>query len=345
MSQKAARRWFTLSSALTVAAGMVILVALVWKTGVNEVLDGMLRVGWAFPVIVALGGLRFLVRAIAWVICIEPPHRLRVHQAFAAVVAGDSLGNATPLGPVVGEPAKVAFVRKHVPTGAALTGLAIENLFYTIATAAMIAAGTISLLFVFDLRDDVREYSEIGVGLVLLLLAGTFAVLWARPAIISRWLPLIAPPGSRLHSRTGKLRALEEEIYSFSSRRRGAVLPVAALEIAFHALGVLETHLTFVMILPDAPPLLVSFILETASRLITVVFKSVPLQLGVAQGSMAAATELLGMGADPGLTFSLVRTARMVVWALVGAALVVREGITPRALEFSPEEAKSRTRP
>ena len=52
-----------------------------------------------------------MVRAAAWSLCVEPPHRLPLGEAFAAVVCGDALGNLTPLGPLVGEPAKAAFVR------------------------------------------------------------------------------------------------------------------------------------------------------------------------------------------------------------------------------------------
>ena len=332
MSQQEPRGWFTLSSALSVLAGITILVVIIWRTGPAAILEGMLRVGWAFPLIVALGGLRFLLRACAWTLCVEPPNRLRVRDAFAAVLAGDAVGNATPLGPVVGEPAKAAFARTHIAAAPALTALAIENLFYTIATAGMIAAGTIALLFVFDLRPDVRGYSELAVIVILVLLALTFAMLWRQPALISRWLPLIARPGTRLHSSTAKVRALEDEIYSFARRRRGAVVPVALLELGFHALGVLETHLTLAMILPSAPPLLVSFIMETASRLITVLFKYIPFQLGVSQGGLAIATDLLGMGPTPGVTFSIVRTARVVVWAATGAFLLVRRGVRPSSL-------------
>jgi hypothetical protein len=328
----AARGWLTTSGALSIAGGIVVLAALVWQVGAAEIRDGLMNVRWVFPFIVALGGLRFAVRALAWSLCVEPPHRLGMRHAFSAVVAGDSLGNATPLGPVVSEPAKVAFARSHVAVGPSLTALAVENLFYTLATLAMIAAGTLALLFAFQLPERVRNYSEVAVLLLVAGLVCALLVLRRRPALVSRWLPLLSKPGSRLHSRGEKLAAMEHDIYSFAGRRRGAVLPVAGLELAFHALGVLETHITMWTILGDAPPLLTSFIIETASRLITVVFKFVPLQIGVAEGGLAVVTELLGFGTSAGVSFSLVRKARMGVWALVGAALLVRRGITPRAV-------------
>jgi hypothetical protein len=329
VSQKPPPGWLTASGALSLVAGIAVFVGFVWTIGPAEIGAGLLNVGWMFPVIVGLGGLRFLVRARAWCLCLEPPHTLRLRHAFAAVLAGDAVGNLTPLGPLVGEPAKAAFVRPHLSVPPALTALAIENIFYTLSTAAMIAAGTIALLFAFELPADVRKLSEYGVAGIALLMAVTLVVLWRRPALISRWLPLVSRPGTRLHASTDRVRALEEDVYSFAARRKSAVPPVILLELAFHALGVLETHLAMWMILQQPPPLVESFILETANRLITVAFKFIPFQLGVGEVGTGAVTLILGRGAEPGGVLSIVRKARMGVWALVGGALLLRSGIRP----------------
>lgn len=323
VSEQRARGWLTASGALSVTAGIVVFTAFVWKIGPGQIWEGVLNVGWMFPVIIALGGLRFLVRACAWSLCSETP-RLRVHHAFTGVLAGDAVGNATPLGPIVGEPAKAAFVRARVPIQPTLTALAIENIFYTLSTAAMIAAGTIALLFAFELPPALREFSEVAVGLMAVLLVASLWILWRRPALISRWMPMMSSPGSRLHASIGRVRSLEDEIYTFASRRRGAVVPVILLEGSFHALGVLETHLAMWMILGHPPQLIESFILETANRVVTVAFKFVPFQLGVGEVGAGAVTSVLGLGLESGATLSIVRKARMGVWALVGGALLIR---------------------
>lgn len=304
--------------------GLAVLLGVLWTLGIEATWTEVRKVGWIFPVIVALGGLRFLVRAAAWVICIEPPHRLRLRDAFAAVLAGDALGNVTPFGPLVGEPAKATFARRYVAGQPALTALAVENILYTLATAAMIAAGTIALLFIFEVSAQIREFSEIAVAGMGLLIAISLLVLWRRPAVLSRWIPLA--PGDPSGPRASRLRTLEHDIYSFASRRPGALVPAVLLEVGFHALGVLETHLTL-WSLGTAPSLMTSFIVETASRLIIVAFKVVPLQFGVAEVGMVAFAPLVGMDPKIGLAFSLIRKARVVVWALTGGALLVRSGI------------------
>jgi hypothetical protein len=74
---------------------------------------------------------------------------------------------------------------------------------------------------------------------------------------------------------------------------------------------------------------LTAFILETAQRLMTVVFKIVPFQIGVGELGTAALTNVLGLGATVGVTAAVVRKGRMAAWALVGAALLARRGIRP----------------
>ena len=189
----------------------------------------------------AIAGLRFAVRAEAWRRCLEPPHELRLTEAFQAVVSGDALGNITPLGPLVGEPAKAAFVRAKVPIGAALTALAIENLLYTLSVAAMIAAGAIALLLRADVAAPLRNAGEIAIGGVFILYVATLWLLWQRPAVLSQGVARLArwASSSSLDARVAKVRALEEQVYTFTARRRHALVPLAALELTFHALGVL----------------------------------------------------------------------------------------------------------
>ena len=326
------RRSLTLAGVLTTVAGLALFIWLIWYVGPGEIWDGFRQIGWGLAAIVAIAGLRFAVRAAAWRLCLEPPHELRLSDAFAAVVSGDALGNLTPLGPIVGEPAKAAFVRARVPIGAALTALAIENVLYTLSVSAMIAAGSVALLVRADVAPALRHAGEIAIGGVFALYLGTLWTLWRRPAVLSRTLTVAGRwwRSPALGARVAKVRALEDQIYTFAARRRNALLPLAALELAFHALGVLEVHLTLWMLLPQAPDVLTSFVLETVNRLITVVFKPVPMQVGVNEAGTAIVTQMLGLGLQVGITLAIVRKARILCWMLAGTVLLVRHGLTAR---------------
>ena len=344
---------------ITTLGGLALFVWLLWSAGPGEVWQLVRQVGWGLLAILAIAGLRFAARAAAWRRCLEPPHHLRLAEAFTAVLSGDALGNATPLGPIVGEPAKVALVRSRVPLGAAFTALAIENVFYTLSVAAMIAAGTVALLlrgsldtpFVADRLAAVgiapgylRLAAEIAIAAVLATYVAVAWALWRRPALLSSGVAL----GGRvwhspsLDARLDKLRRLEHDIYTFASRRRQAVGPLIATELLFHALGVLEVHLTLWLLLGAQPPIVTSFVLETVNRLITVVFKFVPMQVGVNEGGTVLAAQILGLGSHVGLTLAIIRRARILFWQLAGTALLVRHGLTTRRILEDAELAQSR---
>jgi hypothetical protein len=337
-------RRVSVTGILTAIAGLALLVYVVARVGVAEIASDVRQVGWWLVLVIAIGGLRFLLRAVAWRLCLDPPHTLSIGNAFAAVICGDTIGNLTPLGPLVGEPAKAALVRDRVAFGPAVTALAIENVLYTLSAAAMIAAGMIALLLRFQLPPAIRGIGEASIAATIVLFAVALALVWRQPALVSRALRF-AP---RLARHADRVRALEAEVYSFASRRRGAMPGLAAAEIGFHALGVAEAYLTLWLITSDGPPptWLTAFIVETANRLITVVFKFVPLRLGVDEAATAFLTQqVLGLGARPGLSTAIVRKVRVLFWAMAGGLVLVRQGLTPGTLPASPPVPKSRSGP
>ena len=325
----------TIVSIAIIASGLLLLVWLIARADPRQIWQALGQVGWGFVSILAIAGARFAVRALAWMRCLEPPHRLKFTEAFTAVLCGDALGNATPLGPLVSEPAKVAFVRDRVPMGAAFTALAIENVFYTLSVAAMIAAGITALLLRGGLERELRLAAEIGIALVLATYVAATWVLMRQPAVLSRALGMaarMAPALGRPH-RIEKVRRLEQEIYTFASRRRNTAGAIVVAELIFHALGVLEVYVSLWLLLGEPPSLVTSFILETANRLIIVLFKFIPMQQPVVGGAATVlVARALGLRQDTSLALAIVRGGRMLFWQLAGTVLLVRHGMSTRRI-------------
>lgn len=335
MQRERSRRATTIGI-FSALVGVVLFAWFVRRVGPAEVFGGLRQIGGGIAIVIALAGLRFAARAVAWIACLEAPHRLPFAAAFGAVVAGDAFGNLTPLGPLVGEPTKAAFVRRRIPMTPALTALAIENLFYTLTVVAVIALAMLALLFTFDLPAALREAGEIALALIVATLAAAVWVLWRRPAPLRRGLGALLPAGSGLHARLDRVGAIEHEVYTFAMRRPRSLALVLAAEMTFHALGILEVHVTWWMMQGAPPPLLTSFILEGANRLITVVFKFVPLRVGVDEVGTAGFTTLLGYGEAPGTTLAIVRKIRILFWTTVGTLLLVRRGLSMRSVLQEP---------
>jgi hypothetical protein len=240
------------------------------------------------------------------------------------VLAGDAIGNLTPLGLIASEPTKAAFIREAGPFRPAVTAVAIATLIYTLSVGAMIAATTIALLVSFNLSDDMRNAAWIAVAAIVSGFIVTAILVWQQPAIAGRLVAAILPAGSRAQTLTEKLHGLEQQILTFAARRRDALAPVAAAEIGFHVLGVLEIYLTLWLILGAAPALLTAFILEGANRVVQVVFKPVPLRAGVDEITTGTFTQMLGYGLTLGATMAIVRKVRTIFWVLVGTVLLIK---------------------
>ncbi len=312
--------------------GLLLLAYLVRQVGVAAIAEGARAVGWGFLALVALGGFRFAARALAWTRALDDPSRLPLRHAFAATLAGDALGNVTPLSLLVSEPAKVAFVRPTLPIRPALAALAVENFLYSLSAAIVVALGTMALLFTFTLPEPLHTISVLSLGVMVGILVVSFWMIGQRLAVVSPVIRLLFGPGHRASRWLARIQVLETRTFEIYERRRGRLLPVIACEAAFHAAGVAEIYLTVWFLTGAAPTILTAFLLESVNRVITVVFKVVPLRVGVDEAGTALFTRVLGLGTTVGVTLALVRKARVAVWVIVGLLLLARRGLSVRKL-------------
>jgi hypothetical protein len=315
--------------------GLILFAYTVRQTGLQPIAEGLRRVGAGFLIILLLSGLRFWVRARAWTLATDRPSDLPVRDTFAAFVAGDALGNLTPLGLFASEPAKAAFVRSRVTLLSAFSGIAVENLLYTLTVALVIAAGTAALLSLFPVPRGLQAAALAALLGVLVVVAAGAIVLARQIRLVSgalAWLERRNRAPARLVARLARLRELEDQIYGFAGRHPERLLPILALETSFHALGVAEVWVTLSLLAgADAPTLLTTFVLESVNRTVMVAFKFVPLRLGVDEAGTEALTRTLGLTTGVGVTMAIVRKVRMLVWAGVGVGVLVRRGLVRTA--------------
>ena len=323
----------TLAGILLAAAGLALLIWQVRLVGLDSIGDGFKAVGWrGFLAILGLSLFRFTARSLAWITLTS--RRVPLTSATAATISGDALGNLSLLSLLVSEPAKALYVTRHAPAAEAFAALTAENFFYSVSVAAVILGGTITLLATFVLPDSFRfvvYLSLVAMGAVLAL------AVWLahqRPAMtirVRRTLELFTTivPGKRPARLLDKLQNLETETYSALSTSPARLGTVLACEVAFHAASVTEAWLTLSLLKGDAS-LLNAFLLDTVNRLINVVFRAVPMRVGVDEATTARFAEMLQVGSATGVTLALVRKARMLFWAVVGLALLGRRAIRRR---------------
>jgi len=310
--------------------GLLLFAYFVSRAGVGEIVSNIQRLGAGFLLILAISSIRYIVRALAWTRCIEPPHRLLFRDAFTARLMGDALGNIIPfVSAAVSEPSKAIFVKDRVPLLVGLSALAIENIFYTLSVAIFIFAGTATLLLTFSLPKGLR-YASIGALVTtLVIIPLVYLVIRWQTRFLSGALGFLSRRGllPRLIGKLGpRAQSLEDRVYGFYATSQRSFLSIFILDLCFHLAGVLEIFITLTFISPVAPTLTQAFILESVNRIINVAFKFIPLRAGVDEGGTGQVSKVLGFARDIGVTLAIVRKGRDIFWSAIGLLLIWKKG-------------------
>lgn len=284
------------------------------SVGWTSVVDGINRVGWGMVPILALAGLRFVIRAAAWRLCIPSHVRPSLRQTFTAYLSGDAVGNVTPLGLLASEPTKVFLIRHRLATREAAASMAADFVVYSISAVTLIIVGLTVLLATVPLSVGGRE---IVVAVLAVLAVGVFVALRMMGGT---WKP---ERGERPPWRA-RLATLRESVLAFSAGHPTRLLRVFAIDLLFQAVAVLEVYLTLLWLLDAPPTIFQAVIFGALDRSINVAFKFVPLKLGVDETATIVMANLLGSPFTPatGVALALIRKVRSIAWVGVGLALI-----------------------
>lgn len=314
---------------LLALVGLMLLVATVRQVGWDEVRAGLVSLRWWFLAVIALGGLRFAARTRSWMACAEPEPGdvaaapLRFPHTYGAVLAADALGNITPLGLLASEPAKVLLVRRRLSTVSGLSSVAADNAFYTTSVLLMIAAGAAVFFSVAEVPAPLASAGQAVIAVGLAALVAVVLVARRRPAVLSNVAAVVARLTGRAERSPEFLREVERRFYGLLQWPASRLLRIAGWQAAFHTAAVAEVWLVL-QLLPGATgaTLVDAFVLETAGRLVTVLFKFVPFRLGVDEAGSALVARALAFDPTVGVALALVRRVRILCWNAVGLVLL-----------------------
>ena len=308
----------TFASAL---AGAALFAYAVRRAGVAEIIDGIRRVGWGLVLILGLAGLRFLIRAECWRLCLPPPVAFPLPRALAAFLAGDAVGSVTPLGLLASEPTKVLLTRHHLAPREAIASLAVENFVYAASVLAMVGIGLTVLMTNVPLPSSWIAAS--GAALVAMLVGAAIAV----RAMRGTWDPA---RGSRPRWRE-RLAMVRDEAVRFSGGHPQRLWRVFVLDLLFHALAVVEVFVTLQWLLGNRSPTFVqAIVFEALNRVVTAVFKFVPFRVGIDEASAGALAPMLSVNPAAGVALAVVRKVRNLFWAAIGLALIALSGTSEK---------------
>lgn len=330
-SQGKFTRLHALGILLTVA-GLALFVYFVYSVGVYEILGGILRIGISGFLVILLGYFaRILIRSLAWKLCVTDSYKLSIFDTMQAVIIGEALSSMIPLGILISGTAKAVAVRRRVPFIVALSSIATENLFYSLGTGLFMAFGAIAFLKTFKLAEGWVFAVDALVGLIFLLIILGFLMVIRQWHFVSAICQKIYEYGfltKILENGRFQVREFENQIYGFYRKHPGRFAPIFLMQVVFHALGVFEAWFILSRISNSVPTIYTSFLLESISRAITVIFKLVPFLIGVDEAGAQYVTETLALGAGIGVTLAIIRKGRILFWTALGIVMILKREIS-----------------
>lgn len=332
---------------LLTSGGIVLFCYFVWSVGVREIVGNIEKFGIAgFAAILAIYFVRITMRATAWKLSVYQPYSLSLRHTIPAVIIGEAMSSMIPLGILVSGTAKAVAVRKRVPLVVGLSSVATENLFYSFTTSAFLMLGALTFLRYFQLDDGWRWSIDVFIAVLgVLVVAGVVLVIkqWHFASETCEILYRHGFARGLLEHGRSEVRLFENLIYGFYRRHPKRFIPICLIEAAFHVLGVLEVWFILSR-LSEVFSLLNAFLLESVSRLITIVFKLVPFLMGVDEAGAQFVGETVGAGVGIGVAIAIIRKGRILFWTGVGLILIVKRGLTLRDIRQA-EGSGHRTAP
>ncbi len=333
LSAKHTNRLTIIGVILTIG-GVALFSYFVYAVGMSEILANIDRFGLAgFAVILGIYFLRICARAGAWTLSVYEPYSVGMKDTIPAVIMGEAMSSMIPLGILISGTTKAVAVRERVPLVVGLSSVATENLFYSFVTSLFLILGGFTLVRTFKLDDGWVLTIDILIAVicvVVVLLVLLVVKQWHFASETCGWLYRKGIATSMLEHGRLQVRLFENFIYGFYRRYPKRFLPICLIEAVFHLLGILEVW--FILSRIATADLLSAFLLESVSRLVTIVFKLIPFVIGVDEAGAQFVAETMALGATIGVTLAVIRKGRILFWTAVGLLLIIKRGLSIRAM-------------
>lgn len=307
---------------------------LVYVVGFRDIYDGIVRFGFAgFAVILSIYFVRIFARSFAWKLSVHEPYSLGLKDTIPAVVIGEAMSSTIPLGILISGTSKAVAVRQRIPLVAGLSSVATENLFYSLVTGIYLILGAAVLLRSFAVDEtQVIAINVLIVSVSILLAVGILMVVrqWHFASEICEWLYRKGFLRKLLENGRLDVRLFENLIYGFYRRHPRRFVPICLLEAAYHTLGIAEVWYILGRLSDASPSLMTAFLMESVSRLVTIIFKLVPFNMGVDEAGAQFVGQTVALAAGVGVTLAIIRKGRILFWTAIGWLLIAKRGLSFR---------------
>lgn len=316
--------------------GLVLLCLLIYWIGFGPIVESLSRVGWGILIVIALDGIRHLLRTVCIYYAIAPENRtgVKFSNVLAARLGGEAISVITFSGPFLGDVAKTALMEKGISVYHRAAAVVVDSILYYLSTLIMMLSGIALLLYVYGSGSVRMQIALAGVTIfTILVFTGLILTIIfdIRPisSCIKR-LGWINKAPQFLLKQQPHIFEIETHAYDVYYNRRRVFFLLVGLDVLIHALSVIEVFFVLHMLGFDAT-WSIAYMIESLTKVVNLAFNVVPGAIGVYEGGNGIILSLLGYSAAIGVTLALVRRGATIFWLAVGLLVLLRRSVTGTA--------------
>ena len=283
-------------------------------------------VGWGIAAILAVYVAEFWMDVMAWQLTFPKgrlvPAARWLRRLWQVRMVGEAFNNVTPFAAVGGEPVKALLLKTHYDVGYR-EGIASIVLAKTTFMLGMVGFLVVGFAFMLDSAALTPTHKSVaGTSLALFGggIVGMFLVQRLRVStlLLDRALP--ARIKARLVTVLARVVEMEDRLVRFYSEHHARFVGAVGLATANWVLGVAELYLTM-LFLGHPVSLTEAWIIESFAQLVRGVVFFIPAGIGAQEGAFVLMCGLLTGNPTLGLSVSVVRRSRELLWIGLGLGL------------------------
>jgi uncharacterized membrane protein YbhN (UPF0104 family) len=311
--------------------GISILSFVLYKVGFKTVVETISRIGWGFFVIVALNGLKHIIRALG--LFFSVPNRQNSFTFYDAItirLAGEAVGVLTFTGAMASETTKTALLKKKLTLSDGLATIVVDNLLYNISLLSVIFTGCLLMLFTFAKGNTFLISVLASISFLMFLgLFGLFLLVVYRFKPMTfllkkhsekNWFPKF------IKNRENYFTELEDDVLSFYENHRKKFYLLMSMNFSVHLVSAVEVYIALYL-LGFIPLITTSYIIESLTKVVNIAFSFIPGNLGISEGGAAIIFLTLGYASATGVALALVRRGATLFWTFIGLLILISRGV------------------
>ncbi len=309
--------------------GLSVVAYLVHQIGPGVVWNALRSLSWrllvvcVFPISVVV-----VIDTLAWRFTfLRPPGALP--HLLGVRLAGEAVNLGTPTASVGGEPVKAYLLRPRVPLREGLASVIVDKTATVTALVVFLGMGLVVGARLLPLASPLMVTMVVLLGIEIVCVAGFVVVQLAGVLGIGGRLLAkfkLAPARGQ-----AMLEGMDETLRRLYFGHRGRLLVSGLGHLLGFALGTLEIYL-IVRFLDVPISLPAAFAIGAFSSAVKFFSFMIPASLGALEGGNMAIFAAFGLGGAVGLTYTLVRRLREIVWITFGFSLLSLLSARPASL-------------